>query len=109
MIPSSGLSYLKEDENSIERQTEARFPEGHRSGLELLMNADLQQVMDSRRHTGTRVFGFYCRTSYTWWLGYIDVYLYPARGHPGQQLVQCRLACQKFSPILGGGTTGYML
>ena len=73
------------------------------------MNADPQQVMDSRRHTGTRVFGFYCRTSYTWWLGYIDVYPYPARGHPGQQLVQCRLACQKFSPILGGGTTGYML
>ena len=102
MIPSSGLSYLKEYENSIERQTEAHFPEGHGPGLGLLMEADLQQEMDSRRHTGTRVFGFYCRTSYTWWLGYRGA---PPRGAASRPAklgecprVQCSLVRQTVTP-----------
>lgn len=56
MNPSSGLSYLKACENSIEGPTEAFTASGHGSGLALFMDADPQQVMDSRHHSGSRVF-----------------------------------------------------
>lgn len=46
MIPSSGLSYLKEQENSIGRPTKASTASGHGFGLAFLMRADPQQVVD---------------------------------------------------------------